>query len=208
MEVASFLSLIKGFDFRWGRRDGCVWSPNPVAGFFCKSFSRILVDPSPIIESAFDVLWRIKISKKVRFFVWQVFAWSCEYNRQGFKKVAFVNGSILLHFLLRGGKPGSLSLRVSIREINMHFFLPWVLYFVCLSKGRSFDNSGIPFSSAFQRERVFSLVLWSVLWFGIYGARETVIGCSPFRGVEMDPCEVWFLMRSYVSLWALTEGLL
>lgn len=49
-----------------------VWSLNPLEGFSCKSFLHILMDPSPIGESVFLILWRIKVSRKVRFFTWQV----------------------------------------------------------------------------------------------------------------------------------------
>lgn len=48
--------------------DVCVWSPNLVECFFCKSFLIILLDPSPVVKSVFIVLWRIKIPKKVRLF--------------------------------------------------------------------------------------------------------------------------------------------
>ena len=41
-------------------------------GISCKSFFRVLVHSSPVVESVFDALSRIKIPKKVRFFVWQV----------------------------------------------------------------------------------------------------------------------------------------
>lgn len=45
---------------------------SPLEGFSCKSFFRIILDPSPRVESVFDVLWRIKIPKKVKFFFWLV----------------------------------------------------------------------------------------------------------------------------------------
>lgn len=38
-------------------------------GLSYKSFFRILNDPSPVVELVFDVLLRIKIPKKVRFFL-------------------------------------------------------------------------------------------------------------------------------------------
>lgn len=33
---------------------------------------RILWDSSPVVELVFDVLWRIRIPKKVKSFLWQV----------------------------------------------------------------------------------------------------------------------------------------
>ena len=62
--MTSFLSLIDILDFRLGRRDVRVWSPNPVEGFSCKSFFRILVNHSSVVESVFIVLWSLKIPKK------------------------------------------------------------------------------------------------------------------------------------------------
>ena len=49
-EVASLLSLLEACIFREGRRDVCIWSPNPSEGFSCKSFFRLLLGPSPIGE--------------------------------------------------------------------------------------------------------------------------------------------------------------
>ena len=64
-KVASLLSLLEGCIFREGRRDVRVWSPNP-----SKSLFSLLLDPSPYSESVFDVVWRAKVPKKVRFFIW------------------------------------------------------------------------------------------------------------------------------------------
>ena len=58
--------------FRERRKDVRIWSMNPSEGFSCKSFYRLLLDPSPIGEFAFNVVWRIKIPKQVRYFIWQV----------------------------------------------------------------------------------------------------------------------------------------
>lgn len=55
-KVAFLLSLIDDFNFRLGRQDVRVWCPNPLEGLSCKSLFRILLDPSPIVESIFDVL--------------------------------------------------------------------------------------------------------------------------------------------------------
>lgn len=60
-EVASFLSLLKESSFRAGRRDICVWSGDLVEGLSCKSFFRLLLDPTLVGELVFDVVWRIKI---------------------------------------------------------------------------------------------------------------------------------------------------
>lgn len=35
----------------FGRRDACVRSPNPLVGFSCKSFFRILLDSSFVVDS-------------------------------------------------------------------------------------------------------------------------------------------------------------
>ena len=56
----------------FGRRDACVWSPNPLVGFSCKSFLRILLDSSFVVDSVINVLWRTKIPDKVEFSFWQV----------------------------------------------------------------------------------------------------------------------------------------
>lgn len=70
-EAASLLSLLEECNFREGKRNVRVWKPNPVDGFSCKSFFRLLLDPSPVNESIFDDrLWMIKISKKIKFFTW------------------------------------------------------------------------------------------------------------------------------------------
>lgn len=58
-------SLLDGHPFRLGRRDVRFW-------FSCISFFNCLVDPSPLGESVFAMVWRIKIPRKVRFFTWQV----------------------------------------------------------------------------------------------------------------------------------------
>lgn len=55
-EVAFLLSLLEECNFRVGRRDVRVWSPNPIEDFSCKSFLRLLLDPSFVNESVFDVL--------------------------------------------------------------------------------------------------------------------------------------------------------
>ena len=46
--------------------------PSPLEGFSCKSCVKILLDPIPIVELVLDVLWRIRIPKKVKFFSWKV----------------------------------------------------------------------------------------------------------------------------------------
>lgn len=38
----------------------------------CKSFFHILIDPSPLGESIFLAVWRIKIPRKLRFYTWLV----------------------------------------------------------------------------------------------------------------------------------------
>ena len=72
MEVVSLLPLVEGCSFRKGRRGAQVWSPNPSRGYTCKSLFSLLLDPSPPTESIFEVVWRTKVPKKVRFFIWQV----------------------------------------------------------------------------------------------------------------------------------------
>lgn len=39
-----------------GRRGIWVWSPNPSEGFFCKSFIRLLLDPSLVVVS-WSLMW-------------------------------------------------------------------------------------------------------------------------------------------------------
>lgn len=51
-KVTPLLSLIEGFDFRSEIKDVCVWSPSLVDGISCKSFFRILVHSSPVVESS------------------------------------------------------------------------------------------------------------------------------------------------------------
>ena len=68
MKVASLLSLLEGYSFR----DVRIWNPNPSEGFSCISFFRLLLDPSLLELFVFDIVWRIKIPMKVRFFIWQV----------------------------------------------------------------------------------------------------------------------------------------
>ena len=70
IEVASLLSLLEGCFSREGRSDARVWNPNPNRGYTYKSLFSLLLD-SPK-ESVFYVVWRIKVPKKVRFFIWQV----------------------------------------------------------------------------------------------------------------------------------------
>lgn len=65
--MTSLISLLEEYNLRFGRQDIHDWSPNPLKGLSCKSF-RLLLDPSLANESVFDVLWRIKIPKKVKFF--------------------------------------------------------------------------------------------------------------------------------------------
>ena len=48
------------------------WIPNPRWGYTCKSLFSLLLDLAPLKESFFDVVWRTKVPKKVRFFIWQV----------------------------------------------------------------------------------------------------------------------------------------
>lgn len=67
--VGSLLSLLEGFTVREGRRDACVWIPNPNREFSCTSLFRLLVDPSPPKKSIFDVVCRTKVPKKVSFFI-------------------------------------------------------------------------------------------------------------------------------------------
>lgn len=43
IEVASLLALLDEFNFRLGRRDVCIWSPNPLECFSCKSFFSLVV---------------------------------------------------------------------------------------------------------------------------------------------------------------------
>ena len=62
--LSSFF-VVRG-NFRVGRWDTRLWSPNPIEGFCCKPFFRLLLDPSQVSESVFDVVCSIKIPKKLR----------------------------------------------------------------------------------------------------------------------------------------------
>lgn len=62
--MASLLSLLKSHSFRRERRDVRVWRANPLEGFSSKSFLHSLVDHSPLGDSVFSILWRIKILGK------------------------------------------------------------------------------------------------------------------------------------------------
>ena len=70
--MTSLLFLLEGCSIREGRRDARVWHPNPSRGFSCNSLFSLLLDLVPPKESIFDVVWRTKVPKKVRFFIWQV----------------------------------------------------------------------------------------------------------------------------------------
>lgn len=48
------------------------WSPDPLKQLLCKSFFHCLVGPFPLGDLIFSILRGIKISRAVRFFVWQV----------------------------------------------------------------------------------------------------------------------------------------
>ena len=73
VEIASLISSVERCNFREGRWNICVWSPNPSQTYTCKSFFSPLLDPSPPKESVFYVVWRTKVPKKFKFFIWQVF---------------------------------------------------------------------------------------------------------------------------------------
>lgn len=46
-----------------------VWGP-PLEGFLCKSSFQYLVNPTPVGELVFSLVWRIQLTRKVRFFSW------------------------------------------------------------------------------------------------------------------------------------------
>lgn len=71
MEVAYLLSLLEGCSFM-EERDFRIWSPNPSQGFSCKSLFKMWPDPSFIRKSVFYGIWRIKVPKKISFFISQV----------------------------------------------------------------------------------------------------------------------------------------
>ena len=71
--MASLLS--EGLSVREGRKDSRVWIHNPSGGFFCKSLFGLLVDPAPPKELVFNVVWRTKVPKKVRFIEQVLLGW-------------------------------------------------------------------------------------------------------------------------------------
>ena len=71
-EVFSLLSLIESYSFRLRRKDIGIWHPSPSEGFSCESYFKSLLDPSPTRQSVFEVVWKLKIPKKVSFFTWQL----------------------------------------------------------------------------------------------------------------------------------------
>lgn len=52
MDLVYLFSLLEGYNFRLGRRDWWVWSPNSSNGFSCKLFHS-LINPSPVGELVF-----------------------------------------------------------------------------------------------------------------------------------------------------------
>lgn len=62
-------------------------------------------------EFVFDILWRIKVPKKVKFFTWKVLLGHMTTLDWLFKKVAFASWPLLLYPLLEsGGRPGPIAL--------------------------------------------------------------------------------------------------
>ena len=66
MGVTSLLSLLEACSFR--EREGMfIFGVLSREGFSCKSFFRLLMDPSPIGKFGFDTIGRIKNPKKIKF---------------------------------------------------------------------------------------------------------------------------------------------
>lgn len=98
VDVAVLLSFLEGHLFRLGRRDVRFWSPGPLEGFSCKSFFHCLVDPSPLNELVFLVLWRIKVPRKVRFFTWLVLHGHANTLDMLFKNMPLLVGAFVVFF--------------------------------------------------------------------------------------------------------------
>lgn len=70
--VLALLFLLGDFHFNLGNGDVCLWSPCPFKVFSCRSFFRCLVSSSSLSDSIFSFVCKWKISKNVKFYVWQV----------------------------------------------------------------------------------------------------------------------------------------
>ena len=134
--------------------DVCVWSPNLVECFFCKSFLIILLDPSPVVKSVFIVLWRIKIPKKVRFFAWQVLLGHVNRMDRILRKMPLIMSHF--YFILRRKLELNLDGSVSMRDL-LGTISRKSLIFCFFAKVMSVDDMWIPPPSAFQIERFFGL---------------------------------------------------
>ena len=182
--VTFFLSLIDGLDFRLGRRDVRVWSPNSVGGFSCKSFFRILVNHSSVVESVFVVLWSLKILKKVRLFVWQVLLGFVNSMDKVSRKLPSLMVLFTAFFVRRQRKTWiTLFGCCLVQDQFGSFFFAGVWCFISLPEEHSHDDWGIPPSPFFQRERAFPLGWWvcdgvcDVIW--VCGVRNnSVQGCG------------------------------
>lgn len=102
-------------------------------GFACKSFFKLLLDLSPFGSSMFDIILRIKIPKKVKFFIWQMLLGHVNtFDRLNRGKTTLVfdtPGSFLLHFASKGRRRHVSSfLGLSVYEDDVEFFLAKVWY--------------------------------------------------------------------------------
>lgn len=55
-EVASLFLCLRSSILRLGDKMLVFWSPNPIEGFSCKFFFRLLLDLSLVTKSVFDVV--------------------------------------------------------------------------------------------------------------------------------------------------------
>ena len=84
-----------------------------------------MLDPSSINELVFDVVWRIKIPRKIKFITWQVFlGWVNTIDKLARKMTSLLDP--LLYSLLKGGKS---FLGLSVCEVCVGYFSWSLMWF-------------------------------------------------------------------------------
>lgn len=94
LDILALWSSSGDFSIFSGRRDICIWFPNPSKGRMCRSFFYYLVTPSPFRRPIFSLPWKVKITKKVKFLVWQVLHGRINTLDQIMVRLSFFIGSL------------------------------------------------------------------------------------------------------------------